>query len=351
MLSRFDPTDTLTVIAPEETRTRTIVAGDRFEVEGASIEVASIRNWSGLLRMPQGRPMANVALERGEEEPAEGLILSADAWTPAGDDMVLLLRWFESEQVAREALGSGLKDLRAARWGVVEGDSVHWFESFAPGSGVDLSDGASVTLLRAGARFVESVGRLPALLVCIERDGERDERWVLVNRGAEGDLVLFEDLARREWVVLLAAWRDGLALVRAVHNGQPEAIQVIDEGRACALGAAGRALRLDQVMGTAAVVFPGDSTAFEAVLDAPDRTLRVREGEAVRYGDTRLTFDRDERPAVVRYTFSRAAPGPERPFAFSLDAGQSVHYEGWRCLLYTSPSPRDRTRSRMPSSA
>ena len=25
--------------------------------------------------------------------------------------------------------------------------------------------------------------------------------------------------------------------------------------------------------------------------------------------------------------------------------------EGWICLLYTSPSPRDRTRSRMPSSA
>ena len=24
---------------------------------------------------------------------------------------------------------------------------------------------------------------------------------------------------------------------------------------------------------------------------------------------------------------------------------------GWPCLLYTSPSPRDRTRSRMPSSA
>ena len=25
--------------------------------------------------------------------------------------------------------------------------------------------------------------------------------------------------------------------------------------------------------------------------------------------------------------------------------------QGWTCLLYTSPSPRDRTRSRMPSSA
>ena len=29
-------------------------------------------------------------------------------------------------------------------------------------------------------------------------------------------------------------------------------------------------------------------------------------------------------------------------------AGNDLHY---RCLLYTSPSPRDRTRSRMPSSA
>ena len=30
-------------------------------------------------------------------------------------------------------------------------------------------------------------------------------------------------------------------------------------------------------------------------------------------------------------------------------AGVTNHYS--RCLLYTSPSPRDRTRSRMPSSA
>ena len=32
----------------------------------------------------------------------------------------------------------------------------------------------------------------------------------------------------------------------------------------------------------------------------------------------------------------------QKPFAIG---------EGWTCLLYTSPSPRDRTRSRMPSSA
>ena len=31
---------------------------------------------------------------------------------------------------------------------------------------------------------------------------------------------------------------------------------------------------------------------------------------------------------------------------------ENLNYESlWVCLLYTSPSPRDRTRSRMPSSA
>ena len=31
--------------------------------------------------------------------------------------------------------------------------------------------------------------------------------------------------------------------------------------------------------------------------------------------------------------------------------GMQAAYDLWACLLYTSPSPRDRTRSRMPSSA
>ena len=36
---------------------------------------------------------------------------------------------------------------------------------------------------------------------------------------------------------------------------------------------------------------------------------------------------------------------------FTLDANEEVIYDGWICLLYTSPSPRDTERSRMPSSA
>ena len=46
-----------------------------------------------------------------------------------------------------------------------------------------------------------------------------------------------------------------------------------------------------------------------------------------------------------------------RALPFGFDRGEDgacqrpVGYEGGICLLYTSPSPRDRTRSRMPSSA
>ena len=36
---------------------------------------------------------------------------------------------------------------------------------------------------------------------------------------------------------------------------------------------------------------------------------------------------------------------------FTVKAVDDVSFEIYPCLLYTSPSPRDRTRSRMPSSA
>ena len=51
------------------------------------------------------------------------------------------------------------------------------------------------------------------------------------------------------------------------------------------------------------------------------------------------------RPAVVRVLLGRARWENER------FVGLRSHYGYDSCLLYTSPSPRDRTRSRMPSSA
>ena len=39
----------------------------------------------------------------------------------------------------------------------------------------------------------------------------------------------------------------------------------------------------------------------------------------------------------------------KKDFQYEFDS--RTHGYGYHCLLYTSPSPRDRTRSRMPSSA
>ena len=52
-------------------------------------------------------------------------------------------------------------------------------------------------------------------------------------------------------------------------------------------------------------------------------------------------------------TTTGVAPDPftTPPDTIRLGRSEASVYGHWTCLLYTSPSPRDRTRSRMPSSA
>ena len=54
------------------------------------------------------------------------------------------------------------------------------------------------------------------------------------------------------------------------------------------------------------------------------------------------------------HVYDTTGPYTEPGFKINLKDGLPKHREKWlleSCLLYTSPSPRDRTRSRMPSSA
>ena len=59
--------------------------------------------------------------------------------------------------------------------------------------------------------------------------------------------------------------------------------------------------------------------------------------------------------ATARCTFAAQPPGPQQKIVGVHWCCCRVHHAqtgpGLACLLYTSPSPRDRTRSRMPSSA
>ena len=61
-----------------------------------------------------------------------------------------------------------------------------------------------------------------------------------------------------------------------------------------------------------------------------------------------------EKPEVSIDELMEIIPGPDFPTAGSIQGTsgiKSAYHTGKGCLLYTSPSPRDRTRSRMPSSA
>ena len=68
--------------------------------------------------------------------------------------------------------------------------------------------------------------------------------------------------------------------------------------------------------------------------------------------------DRDEIRRVFEFKGNLYTVGigaVEERWLIQIPDGPILSFDDWRmaypCLLYTSPSPRDRTRSRMPSSA
>jgi len=71
------------------------------------------------------------------------------------------------------------------------------------------------------------------------------------------------------------------------------------------------------------------------------------ESLAIQDGHIFALGDREELRQTIPSTFARIDLGGRIIIPGLTDA--HIHFEN--CLLYTSPSPRDRTRSRMPSSA
>ena len=71
--------------------------------------------------------------------------------------------------------------------------------------------------------------------------------------------------------------------------------------------------------------------------------------------EVEFDFDDDNKPAELDVELLFDIPKEHLIEAFDFDvaaaAASNAAAESFCCLLYTSPSPRDRTRSRMPSSA
>ena len=85
--------------------------------------------------------------------------------------------------------------------------------------------------------------------------------------------------------------------------------------------------------------YSGILSAYQAVIDHNDSTNGNYKG--------------NNRPAVINAAFGPTIPTQNSPNIELNDSGDDLgtDEEMLDCLLYTSPSPRDRTRSRMPSSA
>ena len=99
---------------------------------------------------------------------------------------------------------------------------------------------------------------------------------------------------------------------------------------------------------SAAEAVPGDCTPCITVKETKDRGLGVFATAPINNG----TFLTDYVGKVVpSEELLRDHPDAEPEYAFRVDDALYIDAENSTCLLYTSPSPRDATLSRMPSSA
>lgn len=266
-----------------EDRTVPVAETTEVTIGGEVFRVQAIRPWSGLMRTATGEPMAQVSVRVGNES-ARDVYLLDGVWREVGDDLSLILHWHETEDAAREAAARPHDPVAGARWGVRDGASVHWFDTFTPGVGGETSDGMTVELVSLGRRDDQ-----PAIEVAIR--GDADEQRKVITPGDESGRVLFEVPGMRRYVVNLHAWRDAAVLLAATSRaGVSTDVNRVSTGDVWQPDALPIAVRVGEVLHSAVPVEEVDSPLQEIVLKGPAGRLRVREGEAVRVGDALVRF-------------------------------------------------------------
>ena len=318
----------VTVVGPESETNHVVEPGTEIALADASLHVAEIRKWAGLVRIPNGRTMAILAFRFKDEPWMENVVISGETWAKVGEDIGAYLTWHESEAEARATLDAGLGLASVARWGVVEGDNVHWFDSFVPGTGIELKDGTEVVLM-ARKDDQDFNGELsPAIRVHVAEKDRARTNWIRANDQDPDGLVRFDCYSTLKAVFFVAAWRDGAALIYPHYNEFPCGDRVLSEGEVWKPGGMPYAVRLDQVMESAAAVSADESPVREAVLQTSDDVVRVREGQAVQWNDVRLTFTHEAPPPPVRYELGITWSGePEE--LFTLAPGDTAQRRGW----------------------
>ena len=90
----------------------------------------------------------------------------------------------------------------------------------------------------------------------------------------------------------------------------------------------------------------GTTNSCVAVMDG-DKARVIENSEGVRTTPSVVAFTEDGERLIGQTARRQAVTNPEHTYY----AIKRLIGRGMTCLLYTSPSPRDRQKSRMPSSA
>ena len=284
---------------------RTTVWGDKLVGETIAIGprkyvVEAIRPWSGLMRDIAGPPMAEVAVKLEDGPWITPIFCRENEWELVENSVAILLEWAYDKEAAQERIDAGTAIANASRWGVQDGNVMQWSSSFLAGTGFDLADGTSVTLLR---HEPEREGGA-AILVQVVREGETSERWVPVNEAEPEAIIHYEDPTAFPAVLHLVGVSEDLVAFRMYSGAESVCSGTVDTNGFTSCSLPPLSFRLMNALPGAVFIDENDTHFREAILTSEDDIVRVRQGEVVTVDGHRLSLEANVRDDQVRYQFA-----------------------------------------------
>lgn len=246
-----------------------VAEGETFDLDGQTYRMGAVRLWTGILPDGLGAPMVSLAVRVPPDPWSPQLPLSEQGSLRIGDDTVVTLTYlFEGSPPPPDETSDPAEDVR---WGVVEGDTIHWLTSFAPGSGILLADGRAVTLEAGGPQD-------DAITVAVT--GPDGSHRLRVEAGTEAaGLVRFERRETAVRTIRLYLIRSSDVVARVYLDGVFQEEHRMQMGDTWRVPGAPLDLHLSDASGLAVPVSEAESPFRELPLMSDDEVQFIREAQ------------------------------------------------------------------------
>lgn len=314
--------ESLVVQSPQGEKTWTL-GGDQVLRDGdLQVEVGPRFPWQGLLHNLSGAPMVNVRVVT--KTGASTTLLADDDWfADEIESLAIHFNWFADDSAARAALDDDTwKESASRRWGVREGDRLHAFTSFAPGTGIAIDDGREFTL--AGTREHNGV---PEILVVEDGPDGEHKHVVKANDNAPNDEISFDAWDLYATRLAITASQDGSAWIRAHGERATETFRA-REGAAIR-ETDGLSVILEQVLAQALPIDNTGDTVYARTLTVNGENIALREGEIHPVGAYRLSYHYVPPHSEYVYNFAIVTAGNHVAESFQLQKDQTATWGKW----------------------